>query len=289
MVAIDNGTGEVRALVGGTRLRASGRSTSRRRASASPARPSSRSSSPRRCGAGSASGSVWESRKRVFDVPVGNGTEKFAVNNFEDSYAGVSARSARRSRSPTTRSTPRRASRPARKRISRLIERMGVRTPVSTNPAMTLGAFKQGVSVLDWAHAYESFATGGKRVSGTLGAPDDGPVGIQRGAPAGDGKRRGKLLERNERRTRRVLPENVAALTTAQMQTRRQRRAPGARAAYGGFAAGKTGTTENFGDAWFVGFTKELTIAVWVGYPDETRPMKTEFGGEPVAGGTSRR
>ena len=60
----------------------------------------------------------------------------------------------------------------------------------------------------------------------------------------------------------------------------------GRRAAYGGFAAGKTGTTENFGDAWFVGFTHELTIAVWVGYPDATRPMKTEFGGEPVAGGT---
>ena len=60
----------------------------------------------------------------------------------------------------------------------------------------------------------------------------------------------------------------------------------GKRAAYGGFAAGKTGTTEDFGDAWFVGFTHELTIAVWVGYPDSTRSMKTEFGGEPVAGGT---
>ena len=56
---------------------------------------------------------------------------------------------------------------------------MGVRTPVSTNPAMTLGAFKQGVSALDLAHAYETFATGGKRVWGTLGARSTGPVGIQ--------------------------------------------------------------------------------------------------------------
>ena len=56
---------------------------------------------------------------------------------------------------------------------------MGIRTPVSTNPAMTLGAFKQGVTALDLAHAYETFATGGKRVCGTLGAPDHGPVGIQ--------------------------------------------------------------------------------------------------------------
>ena len=52
--------------------------------------------------------------------------------------------------------------------------------------------------------------------------------------------------------------------------------------------AGKTGTTEDYGDAWFVGWTKEYTVAVWVGYPDEFKPMKTEFQGEPVAGGTSR-
>ena len=54
----------------------------------------------------------------------------------------------------------------------------------------------------------------------------------------------------------------------------------------GGFAAGKTGTTENYGDAWFVGFNKRWTVAVWVGYPDRLRPMETEAGGGPVAGGT---
>jgi penicillin-binding protein 1A len=54
----------------------------------------------------------------------------------------------------------------------------------------------------------------------------------------------------------------------------------------GRFVAGKTGTTENYGDAWFVGWTDEITVAVWVGYPDELRPMETEFRGQPVAGGT---
>ena len=54
----------------------------------------------------------------------------------------------------------------------------------------------------------------------------------------------------------------------------------------GAFVAGKTGTTENYGDAWFVGWTDKITVAVWVGYPDELRPMETEFNGEPVAGGT---
>ncbi len=52
------------------------------------------------------------------------------------------------------------------------------------------------------------------------------------------------------------------------------------------FVAGKTGTTENYGDAWFVGWTDKITVAVWVGYPDELRPMETEFNGQPVAGGT---
>jgi penicillin-binding protein 1A len=58
------------------------------------------------------------------------------------------------------------------------------------------------------------------------------------------------------------------------------------RAAYGGFAAGKTGTTENYGDAWFIGFTDKLTIAVWVGYPDGNKSMSRDFLGGPVEGGT---
>jgi len=50
--------------------------------------------------------------------------------------------------------------------------------------------------------------------------------------------------------------------------------------------AGKTGTTENYGDAWFVGYTPQLAVAVWVGYPNKLVPMMTQFEGGPVAGGT---
>jgi membrane peptidoglycan carboxypeptidase len=50
--------------------------------------------------------------------------------------------------------------------------------------------------------------------------------------------------------------------------------------------AGKTGTTENYGDAWFVGYTPQLVAAVWVGYPNTLRPMLTEYHGNAVAGGT---
>src|SRR5439155_13981564 len=51
-------------------------------------------------------------------------------------------------------------------------------------------------------------------------------------------------------------------------------------------AAGKTGTTENFGDAWFVGYTPQLATAVRVGYPNKLVPMLTQYHGQAVAGGT---
>jgi penicillin-binding protein 1A len=60
----------------------------------------------------------------------------------------------------------------------------------------------------------------------------------------------------------------------------------GKAAAIGQFAAGKTGTTSNYGDAWFVGWDSKYTVAVWVGYPDKLIPMTTAFNGQPVLGGT---
>jgi penicillin-binding protein 1A len=60
----------------------------------------------------------------------------------------------------------------------------------------------------------------------------------------------------------------------------------GTKAQVGEWAAGKTGTTENYGDAWFVGFTDRYTAAVWVGYPDKVKYMTSLYHGQPVAGGT---
>jgi len=92
-------------------------------------------------------------------------------------------------------------------------------------------------------------------------------------------------VAQNQVRKRPVLPRAIAQEVTAIMTTVVQH-GTGTRAAFGQFAAGKTGTTENSADAWFVGFTDRLTVAVWVGYPKGFRPMKTEFAGGPVEGGT---
>ena len=186
-------------------------------------------------------------------------------------------------------------------KIARLARRMGIRTPVSKNLAMTLGGLSQGVTPLDMAHAYETFAQRGRFTYGTmspdavdrkqLGVPTPGPVGIRKIGKPDDGKIKALELPNGELAQNETLDwpivkqsvaDQVASILSTVVGT-----GTGVRAQIPGtFVAGKTGTTENYGDAWFVGWTKELTVAVWVGYPDELRPMETEFNGEPVAGGT---
>ena len=119
-----------------------------------------------------------------------------------------------------------------------------------------------------------------------------GPVGIRRIEHEEDeGEWKPITLPDGERavnrtRTRNVLEESVAEQVESLLRNV-VKVGTGTRAQVGDLPiAGKTGTTEGYGDAWFVGWTPEYTVAVWVGYPDELKSMNTEFGGQPVAGGT---
>lgn len=60
----------------------------------------------------------------------------------------------------------------------------------------------------------------------------------------------------------------------------------GTGAGFGHPVAGKTGTTSNNTDAWFIGYTPQLTTAVWVGYPSGARPMTGIYGLKQVTGGS---
>ena len=91
--------------------------------------------------------------------------------------------------------------------------------------------------------------------------------------------------DRNERKTERVFPAKVGQVAEGMLAGVVQG-GTGKAAQIGEFAAGKTGTTENYGDAWFVGYNRQMTVAVWVGYPDGLKQMQTEYRGGPVAGGT---
>ncbi len=279
LVAIDNKSGEVRAMVGGTDYDQVpfNLATQGQRQPGSAFKPFVLATALKR---GISPSSTWVSRRQVIQVP--NSSEKFTVNNYEDAYSGVStlARATTFSDNAVYAQVGIKA---GLKRVARTAERMGIRTPVSNNYAITLGGLKHGVTPLDMAHAYQTLATGGVLVTGSLGADRKAPVGIRRVTLRDD---RERVVDRNRTRRDQVIPKDVAQTTTRILES--VIRVGTARVAQLGKvgAWGKTGTTENYGDAWFVGATDKLTVAVWVGYPNELRPMRSEYRGRPVAGGT---
>jgi penicillin-binding protein 1A len=136
------------------------------------------------------------------------------------------------------------------------------------------------VNALEMARAYATIANRGVRVDGSI--LGNRPRVVDRV----EWIRQGGKVERNVPQGKRVLEAGAAATLTEILEDVVQS-GTGRRAAVPGVSvAGKTGTTDNYADAWFVGYTPDVVVAVWVGYPDRLRPMLTEFGGEPVAGGT---
>jgi penicillin-binding protein 1A len=281
LVAIDNKTGEVRAMVGGADYATSpfNLATQGQRQPGSTFKPFVLTTALL---SGISPGSVWSSQPKQFVVPHSGGREYFVVRNYGDAYYGSQTLTSATTTSDNSVYADVGVHVGTRK-IARVARRLGIRTPISTNYAMILGGLRDGVTPLDMAHAYETFATGGKRIwNPKLGAPDKGPIGIHM---VRDGE--GKVLLSNPRTLKRTqaIPAGVASQVSQILQTV-VAYGTGKAAAIPGFAAGKTGTTENYGDAWFVGWNEQMTVAIWVGYPDRLVPMLTEYGGQPVAGGT---
>ena len=138
-------------------------------------------------------------------------------------------------------------------------------------PSLALGAAE--VSPLDMASAYGVLANGGRRVP---------PSPVTRVLRAD-----GAVLEDNIGRAgSRVLAAPVAQQVTSVLQdTVRYGTGTAARIQHPG-VAGKTGTSENHSDAWFVGYTSSLSTAVWMGHVDSQRPLAGINGYSRVFGGT---
>jgi penicillin-binding protein 1A len=282
LVAIENSTGEVRAMVGGRSYEESPFNL----ATEGERQPGSSFKAFDLAGAledGISPDSVWTSKEKEFIVPNTGGHERFIVHNDEGNYTGENTLINATAYSDNS-IYAEVGLKVGTERIADLAHRMGITTPLSTNPAMTIGGLTVGVTPLDMAHAYETIAHGGRRVSGTL-AEGWSPVGIQEveagGAPLPDGSRH----DVNAVKTLPVLPPEVASTETSMLETVLQY-GTGKAAAIGQFAAGKTGTTSNYGDAWFVGWDSKYTVAVWVGFPNKLIPMTNDFDGGPVLGGT---
>ena len=152
---------------------------------------------------------------------------------------------------------------------------VGITSPLKGYFAIGLGA--EPATPLEMARAYATFANGGARIDGSIFGNE--PRAIS--SIEVDGK-----TEQNSPVPRQKLTENQAATINQLLQGVVQYGTGVAAQIPGREVAGKTGTTENYGDAWFVGYTPQLVTAVWVGYPHSLVPMTTEFHGKPVLGGT---
>src|SRR4051812_46807842 len=149
-------------------------------------------------------------------------------------------------------------------------ENLGIDTPLDGYPAEGLGGLHRGVTPLELARAYATFANGGNRLDMTAIKRVDFSDGnsVQLDTAASD-----QLFKDGETyAVTKILQQNMkkGAGTSAQM---------------GCPAAGKTGTTDTFKDAWFAGYPPRLSTVVWVGYPHKARPM-TNVHGIKVAGAT---
>ena len=151
--------------------------------------------------------------------------------------------------------------------VMRTAHRLGIASKLEPNASLALGTSE--VSVLELVGAYATFANGGMAVS---------PHVVERVRTAG-----GKLLyERKDDSLGRIIEARYAGMMNTMMQetlltgTARKAELPGWP------AAGKTGTSQDFRDAWFIGYTGHLVAGVWLGNDDSSPTKKTTGGGLPV-------
>ena len=152
-----------------------------------------------------------------------------------------------------------------RLKIIEVAKRMGLESPIKNTRHLPIGTSE--VSVLDMARAYGVFSTGGKRV------PAFGASEIRNSA--------GEIIYRQDRdgiQPKQVIPTPVIANMNSMLNqvveagTARRARLPGIA------SAGKTGTTNAYRDAWFVGFTGNYVGAIWYGN-DDYQSMDRMTGG----------
>ena len=139
--------------------------------------------------------------------------------------------------------------------VIQLARVMGITTPIPYDYTISLGS--NSVKLFEMTRAYGIFANGGYKVE---------PYAIERIESS-----RGTILyEAKKARTSKVLNINTAATMTAIMKTVITN-GTGRAAAIGKPAAGKTGTTDDSRDAWFIGFTPDVVTGVWVGNDDNSQ------------------
>lgn len=150
--------------------------------------------------------------------------------------------------------------------IVQTAQEAGITSPLIAVPSLALGAFE--VTPLEILTAYAIFPNRGLKVKALSVVNVMTP--------------QGEVLEKKVLQTKRAFQEEPVALVTHLMEGVLNRGTAAAARSMGfqGIAAGKTGTTSNYRDAWFVGFTPQLLSLVWVGYDDN---VSTKMSGSRAA------
>jgi len=156
--------------------------------------------------------------------------------------------------------------------VAQTARSMGITTQLDGIPAEGIGGLRLGVSPLELTDAYATLASGGVHHD---------PVSIEKVVFPDDRVDRPQAGE-----PKRVLPEAVAYEVTRLLHDNITEGT--GTAAYTGCAgqAGKTGTTDEYTDAWFSGYQPNLATAVWVGYPESNEISMSSVHGITVFGGT---
>lgn len=201
----------------------------------------------------------WKREDRIDDVPLSIG--KWKPENYDKKYYGSVTLDEALMKSLNL-ATVNLSESLSRKDIIRTAKKMGISTPVENTPSLALGTFE--VKVIDMAAAYSAIANGGYATW---------PHAIKEVYT-----RDGYQLYQREADTENRILDAGAVKDLTKMLEKVISQGTGRRAKIPGFAAGKTGTTQDYRDAWFVGFTDEYVIAVWVGN-DDNSPMKGVTGG----------
>ena len=162
-------------------------------------------------------------------------------------------------------------------RVARTARAMGISSPVEPYPSTAIGGLGVGVSPLEMSSAYSTFAADGIRRE---------PYAVERVERVSYGE--SESLYDHRLTARRVMTANQAAAVN---QVLRGVVEEGTASMFhdldkeiGRPSAGKTGTSNNFADAWYIGYTPSLCTAVWVGYPQGRRSMVGVHGLEEPNG-----
>jgi len=215
--------------------------------------------------------SIWTGPP-VITIPdprCSNGINKpWVVNNYADESAGTMTLAQAIAHSVNT-IFAQVVTRVGPTKVAAVARAMGIRSPLTAVCSITLGV--NAVSPLDMADAYATLDARGIHHA---------PQFIQTVRSAS-----GKVLFQLGGRGGRVLPQSVADLETSALRGVITG-GTGVAADIGRPAAGKTGTGQNFQDAWFCGYVPQLTTCVWVGYPKAETPMRNVEGFPQVFGGS---